>query len=252
MRELATIQRRFCELVTSGEGVIDRGLLGSSRRLDIYANAYVSRLHDVLADDYPKLRAALGHDAFHDLTATYVRACPPTSFTVRDAGLALSAYLATRNDMPPWAADLAALERARVEVFDRADDAALTRDDLAAVPIEEFPDLELVLVRAAVLVRLRWTVDERWSAIEEGEPEIFPAANERSVLVWRRGLRVVHRTLDPDEAELATLLVDGSSLAVLSARLVELGHAAPEHRMVELLTRWVDGEALARGRRNAA
>ena len=145
MRDLATIQRRFYELVTAGEGTIDPELLGSSRRLDVYADAYAGRLHDVLSDDYPKLRAALGEDAFREIATAYVRACPPTSFTVRDAGLALPTHLDTRHDVPPWTADLAALERARVEVFDGPDAPVLTRDALAAVPLERFPELTLAL-----------------------------------------------------------------------------------------------------------
>jgi len=246
MHDLATIQRRFYELVTAGEGAIDPGLLGSSRRLDVYADAYVSRLHDVLADDYPKLRSVLGHDTFRELASDYVRARPPTSFTVRDAGLLLPAYLATRDDVPPWASNLAALERARVEVFDGADAAVLTRDDLAAVPIEQFPDLELALVPASLIVSLRWTVDDLWSAIEDDTEQEAPVPCARAVLVWRRDLRVLHRTLDPDEAELVPLVAAGASLAVVSARLGEVDASAPEQRMVELLARWIDGEVLRR------
>jgi hypothetical protein len=246
MRDLAVIQRRFYELVTAGEGAIDPGLLGASRRLDVYADAYISRLHDVLAGDYPKLRVVLGEDAFRELAVSYVRARPPTSFTIRDAGLSLPAYLTTRDDLPAWAGDLAALERARVEVFDGADATSITRDDLTAVPIERFPELELAFVPASVLVPLRWTVDDLWSAIEDEAVHEAPAPCKRSALVWRRELRVLHRTLDDDETELADLLVQRESLAAISARLAELGNPAPELRMVELLVRWVDAEVLAR------
>lgn len=246
MHDLAAIQRRFYELVTAGEGAIDAGLLGTSRRLDVYADAYISRLHDVLADDYPKLRAVLGHEAFRELATGYVRARPPTSFTVRDAGISLPAYLATRDDVPPWAADLAALERARVEVFDGADAVVLTRDDLAAVPVEQFPDLELALVPASTVVSLAWTVDELWSAIEDDTEQQAPVSCARRVLVWRRELRILHRTLDPDEAELVPLVGSGASLATVAARLGEVDSCAPEQRMVELLARWIDAEALRR------
>lgn len=244
MRDLAALQRRFYELVTAGEGAIDPGLLGASRRLEVYADAYVARLHDVLAGDHPKLQAVLGEDAFRALAADYVRARPPTSFTVRDTGRALSAYLAARDDLPPWSADLVALERGRVEVFDGADAAVLSRDDLAAVPLAQFPELALALVPASVVVPLRWTVDELWSAIEDEAGYETPAPCTRSVLVWRRGLRVLHRTLDADEAELVALVERPTPLAAVSARLAELG--GDEHRMVEVLARWIDAEVLAR------
>ncbi len=250
MHDLATIQRRFYELVTAGEGAIDRGLLGSSRRLDVYAEMYIARLHDVLAADYPKLRAMLGDDAFLALATDYIRACPPSSFTLRDAGLRLAGYLETRADLPAWSADLAALERARVEVFDGPDAPALSRDDLAAVPIEQFPALALAFVPATVVVAVHWTIDELWSAIEDEGPRSAPVPCARTVLVWRRDLRVLHRTLDADEAELAASIRTGTTLAVVSAALAEVGaeqpDPQPEQRMVELLTRWIDAQILAR------
>lgn len=245
MRDLATIQRRFYELVTAGEGAIDPGLLGTSRRLDVYAEMYVARLHDVLADDHPKLRAALGDEAFRSFATNYVRARPPSSFTVRDVGSALAAYLSSRADLPPWSADLAALERARVDVFDAADSRALSREDLAAVPLERFPELVLALVPATVLVPLRWTADELWSAIEDDSQRSTPVPCERTVLVWRRELRVLHRTLDDDEALLVRQAVPGATLANMSARLADYDATQPEQRMVELLARWIDAEILA-------
>lgn len=244
MADLATIQRRFYELVTAGEGTVEAGLITGAPRLEVYAGSYVARLADILAADHPKLRAALGGEAFHDLAADYVRACPPLSFTVRDAGIRLADYLATRDDLPPWAADLARIERARVEVFDGPDAATLTRDALSQVPIEAFPGVELALVPSSLVVRIAWTVDELWSTIEDEAQNAAPRPCERAVLVWRRELRVVHRTLDDDEAELAQLLARGASAAELSTRLAERATAAPEQRLVELLSRWLEAEAL--------
>ncbi|MBA2542820.1 MAG: putative DNA-binding domain-containing protein [Deltaproteobacteria bacterium] len=244
MHDLAEIQRRFYELVTAGEGAIDPGLLGGSRRLDVYAEMYVARLVDVLADDYPKLRSVLGAEPFQTLVAAYLRARPPRSFTIRDAGEALAAYLETRDDLPPWAADLARLERARVEVFDGPDREPSTREDLARIPIEEFPDLAIELVPSSELVPIGWTVDDLWSAIEDDTTIEAPTECNRTVLVWRRDLGVLHRTLDGDEAELVPFLARRATMAALSERLVELEVVGPETRLVELLGRWLDGAAL--------
>lgn len=248
VRDLATIQRRFYELVTAGEGAIEPGLLGASRRIGTYAEMYVARLVDVLADDYPKLRAVLGVEAFHDLATRFVRARPPRSFTIRDAGEALASYLETCGDLPAWAPDLARLERARVEVFDGPDASTMSRDDLAAVPIERFPDVVLAFVPSSMLVRIQWTVDDLWSAIEDGTPHEPPERSVRSVLVWRRDLRVLHRTLDADEAALATLVASRASITAVSARLAELEVPHPEQRMVALLARWLDAGVLALAR----
>ena len=243
VRSLAEIQRAFFDLVVAGEGAIPPGLLGASRRLEVYGDAFVSRLVDVLAADHPKLAAALG-DGFAELVGDFVRARRPASFTVRDLGVPLAAYLETRADIAPWVPELVRLERARVEVFDGPDAAPLTREGLAEVPIEAFPDVRLAFVPSSLLVPIRWAVDDVWAAIEDDQPWEAPAACARAVLVWRRELRVLHRTLDADEADLAALVGQRATLAELSERLCELDSDAPDHRLVELLGRWIDAAAV--------
>jgi len=209
---------------------------------------YFGRLHDALADDFPKVRSALGAEGFRDLATAYIRARPPTSFTIRDCSASLSEYLATRGDLPPWCSDLAALERAFVDVFHGADALALSRADVTAVPAERFPDMQIRWIPACAVVAVGWTVDDLWSAVDVDPTARFaPEPCTRSVVVWRRDLRILHRTLDADEAELARLLTQPTTLAAVSATLAELVGDSPERRMVELLARWLDAEMLAAG-----
>src|ERR1041384_4697498 len=161
MADLTQLQRQFYDRVVGR--VVDRaadaavgraaedphaGGLIASGDVDVYARMYRSRLHDALAEDYPKLHVALGDERFGELVAGYFRAHPPSSFTLREAGVALAGYLAHQGDQadhepwPAWAADLAALERARVEVFDGPDASPLVQDAVAALGAE-LPELAL-------------------------------------------------------------------------------------------------------------
>jgi hypothetical protein len=247
MRDLEAIQRRFYGLVTSGAVAVEPGLVVSPpERLAIYARMYIDRLHDVLWDDYPKLVAVLGAEHFRDLVERYLRACPPTSFTVRDAGAALPEYLATRDDLPPWAADLARLERARVDVFDAADARPLSREDMAVLAPEAWVDFSIAWIPASTFVRVGWAVDALWSEIEDEAPIEAPLQKARTILIWRRALTVFHRTLDPDEATVAEF-VRGCTIADACAAIGALDPDAPAERAVELLTRWLDAETLASG-----
>jgi hypothetical protein len=253
MADLARLQQQFYDRVVGrapGNGDDapgDAELIGSGD-IAIYARMYASRLHDALADDYPKLRTALGDDRFGELIAHYLRAHPPSSFTLRDAGLALESFLRGSELAPAWAADLAALERARVEVFDGPDTELLTQDAVAALG-DALPGLVLVWVPSSVVVPLAWTVDDLWSAIEDGapipEPVAEPVAEPRTVLVWRRDVAVLHRTLDADEAGLAPRIAQGVSFADACEVLGELHGDAASARAVELLLRWLGAAALA-------
>lgn len=240
MPDLLAIQRRFQRLVITGAGDL-AGLL-SSGELGIYAHAYVQRLHDVLAADHPTLLAALGAERFSELVAGYVRARPPTSFTVRDAGAALAEHLDGVATAPPWAADLARLERALIEVFDGPDAPPLAREQVDPATL---PALRLQWVPSSAIVPLGWSVDELWSVLDEGGPFVAPEPASRAVLVWRRGLVVVHRTLDPDEATLAEAIAAGTTFADACALLAADRPDDAAARAIALLVRWLDAEVLS-------
>jgi hypothetical protein len=253
MADLARLQQQFYDRVVgrTPEDPANRDddpgaaseLIGSGD-IAIYARMYASRLHDTLADDHPKLRAALGDERFGELVVHYLRAHPPSSFTLRDAGLELERFLRRTDLAPAWAADLAALERARVEVFDGPDAELLTQDAVAALG-DALPGLMLAWVPSSVVVPLAWTVDDLWSAIEDGSATTEPVAEPRTVLVWRRDVAVLHRTLDADEARLAPRIAPGMSFADACEVLGELHGDAASARAVELLLRWLQAAALA-------
>jgi hypothetical protein len=252
MADLAELQRQFYGRVVGREP--DADLIGSGD-VDIYARMYASRLYDTLADDYPKLRVALGEQRFGDLVARFFRAHPPRSFTLRDAGTALADFVRGAADPsdPAWAADLAALERARIEVFDGPDAVPLVQDEVAALA-DELPDLVLSWVPSSLVVPLAWAVDDLWSAIEDGQATFQPAGEPRMVLVWRRDITVLHRTLDADEARLAPQIARGALFSEVCGVLGEIHGDQATARAVELLLRWLAASALdgspdrARGR----
>ncbi|MEZ4401014.1 MAG: DNA-binding domain-containing protein [Kofleriaceae bacterium] len=242
MADLRTLQREFQALVVTGRGD-PRGLLASGQ-LGIYAHAYGARLHDALATDYPKLRAALGDAEFAALAERYLAAHPPRSFTLRHLSDRLPGFLAGDAAAPPWAAELARLEQARLDAFDGPDHAALDRAALAASDPTGLPELPLAWVSSATVVPLAYTVDATWAAVEEGQPPPPPAPCARVVLVWRRDLQARHRTLEPDEAAVAVAVAGGVTFAELCG-LLPGDDDVVAARAIELLLRWLDAGVLA-------
>lgn len=240
MTALAELEAWFLRLVTSGRGD-PRGLIAGGE-LGIYAHAYGARLLEALRVDHPKLVAALGDERFAALVEGYVAARPPSSFTLRDYGVDLPRWLAGA-DAPPWAADLARLERARVEAFDAADAAPLTRDELATRAPEELPGLVLRWVPAAQVVTVAWSVDDTWSDLEDGVAPRPATAGPRTILVWRRDVEVIHRTLEADEAAVADAVATGASFADVCETLARHSDE-PAARAIELLVRWLDAACL--------
>ena len=68
--------------------------LSAVDRLDVYANMYFFRMLDVLRDDYAKVVAVVGDDAFHNLVTDYLVACRPAHPSLREVGARLPGFLA--------------------------------------------------------------------------------------------------------------------------------------------------------------
>ncbi|MGE3543252.1 MAG: putative DNA-binding domain-containing protein [Kofleriaceae bacterium] len=241
MADLAELQRRFHAIATGGLAATDAHELLSSNpaRIAIYRSMYRDRLVDAIAADYPKLVAVLG-DSWSEIAYAYLRACPPAHPDIREAGRRLAEFLRDRGHTHD--AELAQLEWARADVFYGADAVPLARADLATLDPVEFPNLRLRLVPASAIVTLTSNADVRWSAIEDDlePPEAWAAS--RAVVVWRRGITVIHRTLDPEEITCVELLGRGTTFGTICDALA----AAPDPaaRAIELLIRWLDAELL--------
>src|SRR5579863_8504232 len=71
--------------------------LTSHERLQIYARSYWYRILDSLYEDFPGVRAIIGDEAFHKISRAYLAAHPSQSFTLRNLGEALEAWLRPRQ-----------------------------------------------------------------------------------------------------------------------------------------------------------
>lgn len=98
--------------------------LSSFERLEIYNRQYWFRLFSAFEEDFPGLKAVVGVRRFERLMRAYLEAKPSRSFTLRNLGSSLVAWLA---ENPQYAEPhgeaalaMAALEWAHIEAFDNA------------------------------------------------------------------------------------------------------------------------------------
>ena len=109
--------------------------------LSVYTHAYVARLIEVLATDYPTVRVAMGDWQFEHLAVDYVRAHPSHSFSLRDFGRHLPGFVSDliqhHDDYQDshWLYELGLFEWTLGQAFDAADDSLLTEQDMAAIPL---------------------------------------------------------------------------------------------------------------------
>jgi hypothetical protein len=267
---LAEIERQFFALITAPRGVaagltaqgrttaqLGQVIAGDARasavdRLDVYANMYFYRIRDTLRDYFPATAAVLDEAGFHNLITDYLLAHPSRHPSLREVGRWLPEFVATHGlaAARPWLGQLAALEWARLDVFDRADQPPLTRERLATLAAEAFTTLALPLVAAHELVEGPHAVEEIWAAVQTSQPvpeapSITPPPGS-ALLVWRRELTVYHRRVEAPEAQALTWLRAGLNFGALCERLADdrSPQAAAQLASVWLST-WLADELIA-------
>jgi hypothetical protein len=218
--------------------------LTARERLEIYSRSYWYRLFDSLYEDFPGLRAVLGGRAFERLAKGYLTCCPSRSFTLRNLGSRLEAWLRANpsyaGDRHPLALDMIRLEWAHIEAFDEGEEKVLGPEDL----LELGPGLRIRLQPYVRLIELAYPVDDLRVKIKAASEEHGTASNsvlrrkaggtvrrmERMspqrlfLAVHRWDFSVYYRRLDPEEFHLLEAL--GRGLTVDEALESSLGDSA--------------------------
>lgn len=175
MQQKAEDGRSMSDLAESYVKPNDR--LTSFERLEIYNRQYWFRTIAAVSEDFPALATVLGSKRFDSLVLAYLRENSSTSFTLRDLGARLPRWLEDHPEFAPTrhplVLDVARLEWAYVEAFDRLAVAPLTLEDFAGLG----DDSRLSLQPHLQLLDLRYPVDELVLAVHKKAPPSDIASN---------------------------------------------------------------------------
>jgi hypothetical protein len=202
--------------------VVGDSRASADERVHVYAHMYRSRIAEALESQFPRLAKHLGADAFAELAAAYIDDEPSRHPSLRYVGERLPAWLAARRADAPTLVGLAALEWARADVFDLADDPTMTLDELRAWPVESFGELPLHLVTAHRLVTVAAGAMALWDSLGADVVTVStqPVAGTESFLVWREGTIVYHRVIDEPERRASELAAVGTHFGVICEGLL--------------------------------
>jgi len=257
--KLEALQRWFAEVITHPEGLavgldssrstgdgahsVDRVVLPSRRlepreRVGIYHDAYRHRLIECLADDYPALSYALGNDAFSELALAYIAAYPSRSPNLNFYGRHLAAFCLApaamaaqkevsrdrRGDLDAsslarFAADLAELEWALVEVLHAPSGERLSTESLARIAPDQWPRATFVVSPTLRVVSTRYPVNAFYQAWRQDEAPCGAAEKPSATAVFRDGATLWRMDLARPMELLLRALAAGKTLGSAFAEL---------------------------------
>lgn len=223
--------------------------LGAEARVEVYARMYCARLIDALAEDYPRVAAALGGETFGALAHDYVTAHPSTHPSLRWFGREFADFLARRphREFPRFVCDLARLEWARLAVFDAPDDEVLTLDALRRLPPDDWANLRLRLTPAVEILQVAWPVHQIWEDDQVEAPRDWQSS-DTWLRVWRQADKVYQASLDLVERAALMHVQAGETFAALCAGVAAVvGADVAAATAGALVLRWVDDGVLRGG-----
>jgi hypothetical protein len=214
--------------------------LSSFERLEIYNRQYWFRLISAVSEDFPTLNALLGAKRFDVLILAYLNEHPSTSWTLRDLGAKLPQFLEAHPEFTGrrhrLAVDVARLEWAYVDAFDRKHRTPLAREEAQAIGAES----KLSLQPHLQLLELNYPVDNLVLTIKKHAPEaeiVSNAANQREskarmklppmklervwLAVHRFDDSVYYRRIDRETFLLLSALRSGASVSEAVTRSFE-------------------------------
>ena len=184
--------------------------LSSFERLEIYNRQYWFRLLSSMIEDFPGLRAVLGDRKFEAMSKAYLMDCPSQSFTLRNLGSRLEAWL---RKHPKWAAskqelaiDITRLEWADIAAFDGKEEPALRAEELRE---DAGANLKLRLQPYMSLLDLKYPVDDLLLEVRKEDEDTDFASNAFQEKHKRKRVQAVAK-LNPAEIFLAVHRVDDS------------------------------------------
>lgn len=198
--------------------------LTAVERFEIYRSGYHARLVECLLDDYPVLAAVLDRNAegqFAALCRAYVDRHPSASPNLNGFGRHMPAFCLEAKlpgfplfpALARFAADLAALEWALVDVLHAETAPPLDIAALQALPPEAWAGARFVPSDALRLFRFAYPVNAVFIAnrIDEIVPDV-PAPSPTAVAVYRKDMQLWRMDLTPAMMGVLEPLVKGKSL----------------------------------------
>ncbi len=232
--------------------------LSAAERLQIYRRGYHARLVECLADDYPVLQHALGDAAFEDLACAFIARHPSEGPNLNFFGRRLAAFCRGEAGEPfplrAFAADLAALEWAIVEVIHAPSSDPLTLEGLRDLPMEAWAEARLVPNTALRLLRFEHPVNAYFQALREGKEPALPGPAPTATVVYRSGPTIWRMDLTVPMFEVLSALVGGealgASLGRVESALEGVDAAEATQRVTHWFREWVQSGLFARVERH--
>jgi len=249
MNGLMNLQNKFQAYLMLSDCCIKDEIVGTGKvpvevRLEIYGNAYRSRLVEALASNYPMLQIYLGDEQFEELGHAYMNANPSIFRSIRWFGDQFENFLNQHSDCQsyPYLAELAKLEWTMTLTFDATDHCLITMEDISNLSPEAWTDMRLIAHPSAHLIEFSWNVVQIWQDLSQEKIPVDPIQNEIPIswVFWRKDLVNQYCSLPQDESFAMNAMLKGMTFGEICEGLCQwVNEDEAAMRAASLLKGWI-------------
>ncbi len=232
----------------SGTAAVELDSPGTER-LGVYAQGYLARVEEALAEVYEAVRHVVGRSPFHELAQSYAQRYPSSDYNLSLVGRRLPEYLAdcTLTRELPFLPDLARLEWLVAQAFHAFEQPPLEAARLAAWSLEDWEQAQVIFQSSVRCIASAWPILDIWQSRGKPVAEIRIELINRpqQVLVARQGVQVRCELLDAPQHALLQALLAGQPLGEACE---VVAHAAGEEALplTEWFAQWVQEGMIVR------
>lgn len=175
-----------------------------SDRLEIYAEAYFTRVLESMKSDFQITHRVLGEISFQKLVSDYLKKHPSQTTNIGELGRYFPDYIASYDDLKevPFLEALAKMEWLMIEAFYANDTGFLNRSIIGALTDEDWAVAKFILAPSIFLVESIWPLDQFWKyhdeSIELDSIQFEPFSNKKGYLIFREnGIVSIEELLSP-------------------------------------------------------
>lgn len=220
-------------------------------QLDVYIKGYRYRLFDVVSDNYPALRYALGDDAMNLLIRSFIQHTPSKHYNISNYIYEMPEFILSYQLLAQhkqFAYELACAEAAMSNIFDMPESATLTPEAFSQLTPEQLLGGGLHIRTAAQLFAFTYPINNFLHAFHNDEKPEIPALSDTWLVVFRDEETVWRLSLDYEEYILLTDLANGMNVGEAMEHVSEIS-TLDENALIPRLQvwfgRWVHNHLLA-------
>jgi hypothetical protein len=221
-------------------------------RLAVYVNGFPARIREAIAESFPAVEHVVGESSFTQLTHRYIAREPFSSYSLNDAGAALTSFLGD-DELTlrfPFLPDLAGLEWEIALAFHAREEEAVNPAELVDWSPDDWEKAVFRFQPSVGVLRSDWPVRDIWERRDTPLDQIDVDVTNRpqNVLVTRNGLQIQCTLLSTEEALAVEALLQGQRLGRVIEQIAEAGLASDD--VFDWFSGWMRGGLLVELRRS--